>query len=219
MNTYVASQAALSAHNYDATVTTPYLLPFQYQYPSGPLSLLTTTNYGPYAPDIYGNRLTNNAAGVGRRIGFYNVNDFALAMPRWGFDQILKPDHSVGGYYYYNGSIDDPSPWNNFEFVFDGDTPTTYFNIVTNLNDLYTVLSYAAPSYSTALGATPITTFASVNLTSTVNPIWPSPDPLDNNYASHFWHSAEFRGDPAWEWGYWQTLLYSSEDGFNMSSP
>jgi len=32
VNTYVASQAALPAHDYDATVTSPYLLPFTYTY-------------------------------------------------------------------------------------------------------------------------------------------------------------------------------------------
>ena len=118
VNTYIASQAAISAHNYDATVTTPYLLPFTYKYPSGALSLLGTNNYGPFTPDIYVNRLTNNIAAVGKRINFYNQNDFALAMPRWGFDQITRPDHPLGGYYHYSGNISDPAPWNHFEFVF-----------------------------------------------------------------------------------------------------
>jgi len=71
-------------------VTTPYLLPFSYKYPSGALSYLGTNNYGPHAPDIYVNRLTNSIVAAGKRINFYNLNDFALAMPRWGFDQILQ---------------------------------------------------------------------------------------------------------------------------------
>lgn len=213
-NTYVASQGAISAHNYDASVTSPNLLPFTYEYPSGFLNTLGTNNYGPYAPDIYVNRLTNTVAAVGQRFNYYNTNDFALAMPRWGFDQILKPDHFVGGYYYYSGSINDPAPWNNFEFVFYSETPTTYFNIVTNLNDLYTVMSHGAPSYSTALGATPgITSFANMNLTT----VWP-PDTSGNNYTEHFYHSAEFRGDAWQEWNYWETLLYSAQFGFDINN-
>jgi hypothetical protein len=217
-NTYVASQAALSAHNYDATVTTPYLLPFTYQYPSGALSLLGTNNYGPYAPDIYGNRLTNNIAAVGRRISFYNENDFALAMPRWGFDQILRPDHPLGGYYYYNGSISDPAPWNKFEFVFTGGSPPpppTVFDIVNNLNNRYEVMAYAAPSYSTALGATPNVLNISENVDLTT--VWPA-DTSGHNYGDHFWHSAEFRGDCWQEWNYWNTLLRSATLGFNISN-
>jgi hypothetical protein len=218
VNTYVASQGAISAHNYDATVTTPYLLPFTYKYPSGALSYLGTNNYGPHAPDIYVNRLTNNIAAVGKRINFYNENDFALAMPRWGFDQILRPDHPIGGVYYYSGSNSDPAPWNHFSYVFTiGDPPPspTAFDIVNNLLDRYEVMAYGAPSYSTALGATPgIVTFAqNVDLTRTVNPIWPL-DTSDHNYADHFWHSAEFRGDNWQEQGYWSELLGS--EAFNL---
>lgn len=217
INTYVASQAAISAHNYDATVTTPYLLPFTYKYPSGPLGLLGTNNYGPYAPDIYVNRLTNNVVAVGKRINFYNQNDFALEMPRWGFDQITKPDHPVGGYYHYSGSISDPSPWNNFEFIFTtGDPPPspTYFDIVNSLHDRHEVMAYAAPSYSTALGATPNVLNISQNLDLTT--VWPT-DTSGHDYADHFWHSAEFRGDYWQQQGYWHTLLFSSTYGFNIS--
>ena len=214
VNTYIASQAALSAHNYDATIATPYLLQFNYHYPSGLLSAAGTVNYGPYAPDIYGNRLTNNAAAVGRRINFYNTNDFALAAPRWGFDQILKPD----GSYLYTGPLTDSSPWNKFGMVLD-DGATNMFDIVANLTDLYTVEAYAAPSYSTALGATPITTFTeSADLTDPANHLWLT-DPSGHSYADHFWHSAEFRGDCWQEWNYWNTLLFSPSSGFDINNP
>jgi len=215
-NTYVTSQGALSAHNYDASVTTPYLLPFTYAYPSGSLSLLGTQNYGPFTPDIYVNRLTNNVAAVGQRFNYYNVNDFALAMPRWGFDQILKPDKTPTGNYLYSGSINDPPPWNNFEFVFGDETPTTYFDIVNNLNNRYEVMAFAAPSYSTALGATPNVLNISENLD--LSTIWPV-DPTGNNFTEHFYHSAEFRGDAWQEWNYWGTLLYSSQFGFDINNP
>ena len=201
VNTYVASQAALPAHDYDATVTTPYLLQFTYTYPTEPLhTLLGNRNYGPDTPDIYGNWLTTNAAAVGRRISFYNQNDFALAAPRWGFDQITKPDNLFNGDYVYGGSPNDPAPWNHFGFATI--SGTNFFDIVNSVADRYRVMAYAAESRSTALGATPITTFdASVDLTSPDNHIWPT-DTSGHDYGDHFWHSAEFRGDYWQEWNY-----------------
>jgi pimeloyl-ACP methyl ester carboxylesterase len=214
VNTYVASQAALPAHNYDAAVTTPYLLQFTYTYPTEPLhTLLGNRNYGPDTPNIYGNRLTNNAAAVGRRINFYNLNDYALAMPRWGFDQVTKPDHPFNGDYVYGGSPNDPSPWNHFGFATI--SGTNFFDIVNVLTNRYQVMAYAAESYSTALGATPgITNLVPLDLTT----VWPA-DSSGRSYADHFWHSAQFRGDCWQEWNYWNTLLFSSQFGFNISNP
>jgi hypothetical protein len=77
-------------------------------------------------------------------------------------------------------------------------------------------MAHAAQSWTTALGATAgVTNLVSLGLTT----IWPSPDPLGNNYASHFYHSAEFRGDSPWQWRYWNTLLFSSQFGFNIINP
>jgi hypothetical protein len=214
VNTYVASQAALPAHDYDATVTTPYLLQFTYTYPTEPLhTLLGNRNYGPNTPNIYGNRLTTNAAAVGRRINFYNQNDFALAAPRWCFDQITKPDNLFNGDYVYGGSPNDLSPWNHFGFATI--SGTNFFDIVNSVTNRYRVMSYAAESYSTALGATPgITNFVPLDLTT----VWPA-DTSEHNYGDHFWHSAQFRGDCWQEWNYWNTLLFSSQFGFNISNP
>ena len=94
---------------------------------------------------------------------------------------------------------------------------TVSFNIVNTLTNRYEVMGYAAQSYTTALGATPNVE----NLTKSLNLIslWPSPDPLGNEYASHFYHSAQFRGDAVWEWNYWNSLLFSSQAGFNISNP
>ena len=84
-----------------------------------------------------------------------------------------------------------------------------------SLANRYEVMSYAAQAYTTALGATPgvHNVAANVNLTT----LWPSPDPLNNNDASYFFHSAEFRGDTVWEWNYWNTLLFSTALGFNLN--
>jgi hypothetical protein len=216
VNTYVASQGALPAHDYDATVTSPYLLQFSYWYPSGPLWLAGTVNYGPSTPNIYGNWLTTNAAAAGRRINFYNQNDFALAMPRWGFDQITKPDYiPPNNYYYYNGSVNDPAPWNKFyDSPIVGDTGVLV-DIVTNLNNHYEIMAYAAEPRSTALGATPGISTITRNLDLTT--IWPA-DTSGHNYADHLWHSAEFRGDYWQEQGYWNDLLFSSQYGFNIGN-
>ena len=220
INTYVGSQAAIPAHVYDATVTTPYLLSFTYTYPSGLLSFAGSQNYGPDTPNIYGNRLTNNIVAVGKRISYYNEDDFALAAPRWCFDQITKPDYiPPNNYYAYSGTSGDLAPWNHFvvsPIIGGTDVPV---DIVTNLNNLYKVMAYAAESRSTALGATPITTFnESVDLTDPANHLWLT-DPSGHSYADHFWHSAEFRGDCWQEWNYWNTLLRSSSDGFNINNP
>jgi hypothetical protein len=221
VNTYVASQAAISAHAYDGTVTTPYLLQFNYQYPSGALGQLGAQNYGPYTPDIYINWFANNNLAAGRRINFYNQNDFALAMPRWGFDQITKPDYiPPNTQYAYSWAGNNPhsAPWNNFyTYTYTGGENTP-IDIVTNLSNHYKVFAYAGQSYSTALGATPgiIGLAQNVNLAGSINPIWP---PDSNNYQAHFWHSAEFRGDCWQEWTYWNTLLYSDTEGFNILSP
>ncbi len=214
VNTYVASQAAISAHNYDASVTAPFLLQFTYHYPSGPLWAAGTWNYGPDTPDIYVNRLTNNIAAAGRRINFYNTNDFALAMPRWGFDQVTKPDSiPPNNFYYYSGSVNDSAPWNKFI-----DSPIlggagNLVDIVTNLNNCYKIMAYAGESYSTALGATSNVhnLDGNIDLASQANQIWPSDA---NNYTAHFWHSAEFRGDYWQQQGYWNELL--SGNGFNL---
>jgi Alpha/beta hydrolase of unknown function (DUF900) len=216
-NTYIGSQAALPAHDYDSTVTTPYLLQFTYTYPSGLLSYAGSINYGPDTPNIYGNLLVTNAAAVGRRINFYNTNDFALAAPRWCFDQITKPDYiPPNNFYYYGGSLSDPTPWNKFYDSPIAGGAGVLVDIVTNLNNHYKIMAYAAEPRSTALGATPSVGNLTGNLNLTT--VWPT-DISGHNYADHFWHSAEFRGDYWQERNYWNTLLFSSLYGFNISNP
>ena len=83
-----------------------------------------------------------------------------------------------------------------------------------SLHDRYEVMAYAAPSYSTALGAAPNVLNISQNLDLTT--IWPT-DASGHNYADHFWHSAEFRGDYWQEQDYWRMLLFSSTYGFNIN--
>jgi hypothetical protein len=76
-------------------------------------------------------------------------------------------------------------------------------------------MGLAAESYTTALGATPgVHNVAdSIYLGRSTSRIWPV-DTTGNNYAAHFWHSAEFRGDYWQQQGYWSELLGS--DAFNL---
>jgi hypothetical protein len=213
VHTYVASQAAVTAHAYDETVPN-----YSFNVTVGGVNF----NLGPNTPNIYGNWFTNNnGGGAGQVINFYNTNDFALSQLHWQLDQLFKPDTLVAESgslwnYGYSGSTNDPAPWNHF-FKTNTVSTTVNFDIVGSLANRYEVMSYAAQSYTTALGATPGVHHVAANVDLTT--LWPSPDPLDNNYASHFYHSAEFRGDSVWEWNYWNTLLFSSSSGFNISSP
>lgn len=119
--------------------------------------------------------------------------------------------------YGYTGTTNDPPPWNNFwkqNGSLFGPPIVVSFDIVNSLTDRYEVMAYAGQSYTTALGATPSVGRLAANLP-LIN-VWPSPDPLGNNFASHFYHSAEFRGDGVWQWSYWNTLLYSKTLGFNI---
>jgi len=214
VNTYVASQAAVSAHTYDETVPN-----YSFNVVIGGVGF----NFGPKTPNIYGDWFTgNNGGGAGRVISLYNTNDYALSQLHWQLDQLVKPDvlvveNGAPWNYEYGGSASDPAPWNSFFKTNDLTGATVSFNIVNTLTNRYEVMGYAAQSYTTALGATPNVE----NLTKSLNLIslWPSPDPLGNEYASHFYHSAQFRGDAVWEWNYWNSLLFSSQAGFNISNP
>ena len=83
VNTYVASQAAVSAHTYDTNMPTIRSIIFR----GVPASR--------YA-NIYGNWFVgNNGGGAGPIVNFYNTNDFALQRSVWQLDQLLKPDQFV----------------------------------------------------------------------------------------------------------------------------
>ncbi len=210
VNTYVASQAAVSAHTYDSN--TNDVPNYSFYYP--PWSSSADT------PNIYGNWFANNnGGGAGHVINFYNINDYALQRSAWQRDELLKPDlyvleNGIHWDYGYDGDVSDPPPWNNFFKQGSSTNATVDFNIVNNLNNRYEVMAYDAQSWTTALGATPgvHNVAKSVDLTSQDNGIWPT-DPTGNNYTEHFWHSAEFRGDNELMQGYWSELLSSEAFG------
>ena len=210
VNTYVASQAAVTAHTYDGSL---------------PNSLFTSTT--PTTPNIYGNWFAGvNGHGALRAINFYNVNDYALSIAHWGYDQQLKPDASVlenGSlwFYGYNGSASDPPPWNNFYRVSYPSIGRIYVALdIVNLRiNLYEAMAYAAQAYTTALGATPGVNNIAQNVD--LGTIWPpdtNPNFQNDPFGEHFYHSAEFRGDTILEWNYWNTLLFQ-QSGFNIPEP
>lgn len=216
VNTYVASQAAISAHTYDGD--TNDVPDYSFSYP--PFS------YGPGAPNIYGNWFSGNNGGAAAHvISFYNTNDFALQRSVWQLNQLFKPAQAVleGSTYWdygYNGSPYDSPPWTGFNKSLLSGMGEVYFDIYGVLTNRYEVTAYGAPSWTTALGATPgvgnLT--ASINLTRSQSPrIWPidtNPNYQSMPYSEHFYHSAEFRGDNVEMQGYWSELL--GTEGFGI---
>ena len=209
VNTYVASQGAVSAHTYDTNIAN-----YSFSYP--PYSLSADT------PNIYGNWFSgNNGGGAGTVVNFYNTNDYALARGRWQLNQLFKPDQQVhsGGFvwsYDYMGATNDPPPWNHFSKSDPLGANTVTFDIVGVLTNRYEVMALAAQSWTTALGATPGVHNVADNIylgRSSPSRLWPV-DTTGNNYAAHFWHSAEFRGDNWQMQGYWSELL--GADAFNL---
>jgi hypothetical protein len=210
VNTYVASQGAVSAHTYDTNIANYSFVYFAF---GVPLSLSADT------PNIYGNWFSgNNGGAAGQVVNFYNTNDYALQRSVWQLNQLLKPDQQVhsGGFvwsYGYNGATNDPPPWNHFSKSDPLGANTVTFDIVNVLTNRYEVMALAAQSWTTALGATPGVQHVSDNIY--LGLVWP-PDlnhpthPFDE----HFYHSAEFRGDYWQMQGYWTELLGS--DAFNL---
>jgi hypothetical protein len=185
VNTYVAMQGAVPAHCYDAS---------------------TANRITPTPPDCYAHYWTNGAAsyfngtaGAGTYINFYNPNDWALNASHWQLDQNLKPDIGYG--------------YDDFLNVFTrGTVFLTELNFPTNT---YEIFSYAAPSWSYALGAQ--ADVGGFSKETDLRGIWPSDNSTDDEtkkYSVHKWHSAEFNFDNMQQANFWKTLLGSQ--GFNL---
>ncbi|HTB79777.1 MAG TPA: fibronectin type III domain-containing protein [Opitutaceae bacterium] len=210
VNTYIASQAAVTDHcydssqpdNLDADLPTEILRPFLGAYPG-------TSN-------VYGDWLTSNSSTViGVRINFYNVNDYALWHDVWELDQYLKPDQGAGQAYYYTFSGDVSTPnLNGFGKYSLGDPAggsSLSLGTIANApsSDRYEIMSMAGQARRRALGATiglgGLEQF--INLQS----IWPPDSGTKGSsgldYSARQWHSAEFLFTNVDQKGYWKTLL------------
>jgi hypothetical protein len=225
---YVASQAALSAHVYDGTLSDAAgsinALQWTYNHPKVPNG---TQNYGPQTPNVYknwtafvlgGSAVSSSA--VTRLVNFYNENDYALSAPVWQFNQITKPDFADFPdwlwEYYYVGDFTGVPASDGFRKVGKYTNPSG--EVVLNLGsrtpvqDRYEIMSFAAESRVKAFGATPNISQGiteAVDLQSSA--IWPA-DP--GGHSAHKWHSGEFRSTIQRQQNYWKTLL--SDHGFGI---
>lgn len=205
VNTYVASQAALSARAYDNTI------------PSD-----ATNYYTPISPDSIGHYYTNTSppyfngiAAAGTFVNFINTNDWALmgdnlftGHPGWLeiqqgklllTTQPMSPSNPQE-YWYTTPSSNHPSG-----YYFQNGPITPYRNLLFP-NDTFEIFSEAAQSYSLALGAEstiPVGFARSVNLFGAPYNFGPT----------HYGHSLEFRSDNMTTAVYWHELLFF---GFNI---
>jgi hypothetical protein len=188
VNTYVASQAALSAHAYDNTIPAD-----------------AATYYTPTTPDSEGHYYTNGAppyfngtVGAGTYVDYYNPVDWALTgstllQPGWLYDQEYKPDIN---YHYQTPNTNDPSGY--YQEIGYIETALLF------TNDTYQIFGMCVQSYSEALGAetnigTPFSATPAINLNT-----------APYNFGSlHIGHSAQFRSDNMTRAVYWNQLLHS----------
>jgi Alpha/beta hydrolase of unknown function (DUF900)/Bacterial TSP3 repeat len=188
VNTYVASQAAISARAYDNTV------------PADATNSYVLSGHAVYTPDTEGHYYTNSAppyfngiGGAEKFVDFYNNVDWAL--DKWVGDQGDKPEPN---YYYTSPTLADPSGYY---------ATVGFFAQQRNLAfgaDTYEIFSQVAKSYSFALGsetniASPFPPSLAVNLQ--VAPF--------NFPDTHPGHSEQFRFDNMTTAAYWRQLLSS----------
>lgn len=229
VNVYVASQAALSAHLYDGTLSTAAgstsTVQWSYDHPRFAAGGINPgpQNFGPRTTNVYRNWLAfllngsaSSSKAVGTLVNFYNENDWALSAPVWQFNQITKPDwpdlfHSQPWTYGYMG---DPA--------YFADAFTKSFGEITypmalggraDPQDRYEIMAFAAESYVKAFGATPNVS-QGVSLSFDIRSIWPA----DNgDHKAHIWHSGQFRSNMPKQKDYWGALL--SQPGFQLLRP
>ena len=223
---YVASQAALSAHLYDGTLSTTYVagdplntaLQFDYAHPSLPSGV---QHYGPQAPNVYQSWFAFLRAGgaggtsaVRDVVNFYNENDYALSAPVWQFNQITKPDWSdILNQQPYDYAYDPyQSKFRKDMYIM----PTTFLELgtPTDPHDRYEIMAFAAESRVKAMGATGmIDTTQRISRAVDLRTIWPA----DNGqHKAHKWHSGQFRSTIHRQRNYWKTLL--SGEGFDINT-
>ena len=179
VNTYVAMQAAIDSHTYDATTSIR------------PLNPCYNT------PDRYGQYYTNGApcyfngvSGAGTYVNFFNINDWAL-VNTWELDQNLKPDNGYA--YSYN-----PDKWWAY-----GWTSSTTFTFPA---DTYTIFSYIDQGHGFALGMQP-GVGGVFKVGGAYNQIELDVAPY-NFGPQHIYHSGEFRSDNAQRWQFWYQTLH-----------
>jgi hypothetical protein len=217
INTYVATQAAVPVHCYAGGQKAP----LDAQVPAEWLLRMFDGGY-PQTPNVYLDWFASTASSATRLINFYNINDYALWTDVWQLNQYFKPDRLDPGKqpwtYRYAGDFAAIPVQDEFrKDYFDPRDPAHDLQLrlgdSIDVRDRYEIMAFAAESRSKALGATNNVS----TLTDNVNlqTIWPADvESPARPYASHKWHSAEFRSTNMRQQGYWKTLL--GERGFNI---
>jgi len=183
VNTYVASQAAISARAFDNAIPAD-----------------ATNSYAHvFTPDTEGHYYTNGASayfngllGALNFVDYYNTLDWALNL--WRSNQGSKPDNS---YYYSTSFTQHPSGY----YQQFGIRP--YRNL-TFPADTYETFAKAVQSYSFSLGAEAViprvfSNAPTINLNSTAFAYG----------GAHLGHSLQFRSDTAAAAAYWRQFLVS----------
>ncbi len=253
VNTYVASQAAVPLDCYKPNGSDPvFQMPFQYQHPKqeefGPyLALIPGFGWilsalnGPidwdsHTPNVYQGWLNTNRASATRRVNFYNPNDYALNMPAWGMNQLIKPDimgsvtysyfrFSGGGVPVIGASASTPayflipSPARSGLPVLTGirqrpgyiTADGGFFNyrfldFEFRINDTYEAMAFASEARSYPLGM--LSDENALDEKLNLWTIWPTdPEPLNGIFSRHKWHSGQFRSNFIQQNTYWRTLI------------
>lgn len=230
INTYVPSQAALSAHTYDATLSaaagSPNALQWTYNHPSLPNG---NANYGPQTPNVYGGwhgAVLSGGGGsskaVGRIKNFYNRNDWALSAPVWQFNQLTKPDwpdpnNGQPYIYAHQGGPDVALSDARFGRQLDPTVPDYLFLLdlgtPAEVRDRYEIMAFAAESRVKAFGATDNVQVGPISDAVDLQAIWGA-DPRGQNHRTHRWHSGQFRNYIQYQRSYWKALL--GNQGFGI---
>ena len=179
VNSYVACQAAISAHAYDPSTT-------------GWESTSSTPDSLAYYPTPSDPCYFNGVTSAVSRANFYNQNDWALKW--WTTDQALKPNAiDFPGHHYSSSS----------GFYRIAGQNVTYLHFP---DDRYEIFAYCVQSPCYALGATPeVANFGDMV---DLEGLW-GEDPFGDMHKDHCWHSGQFLFSTVEQWNWWAALMTS----------
>jgi pimeloyl-ACP methyl ester carboxylesterase len=189
VHTFVAMQAAMPSHAYDASAPIRSL---------GVLDSNTSNRYGEYwqsnSPPYF-----SGVSGAANYVNFYNPQDYALAATHWQLNQSLKPDSSlnyeyypVGGWYFDRELYRQRGLFDSRELFFPTNT--------------YELFSFCVEARCYALGAQQ--GIAGPFIVSNQANLFSAPY---NFGQEHKGHSAQFRSTNMKRSEFWRTLLQRTD--------
>jgi hypothetical protein len=194
VHTYVAAQAAMPVHCYDAAQqslsfgsvppfpTTPNI--YAHYWESGQSDQFPAQWTGTLRSYAHSDYMTG---GAGRYVNFYNEQDYALRPPRWELNQRMKPnndyDYTTGLGFHYNPF----NPFNARGLKFPADR--------------YEIFAFVAEGRSRALGRQ-----GGVGGVFNANQVNLGGAPY-NFGSEHKYHSGQFRSNIAERWKFWEQFL------------